>query len=101
MRQSGTRRRAKCRKVRGWLLLTAGNEAGDVVGLARCADKFVDTIHQEMQRFLGAPIRESADGAQPAVLPKFLAILIKRFDYAVCIKDQRIAGSEVDRSGFI
>ena len=92
MRQSGPRREisvlqcsCRARLLRGAALLSlfqrnpdepllaAKDEASNIIGLARGAHEFIDALDQELKGLLSIPIRQIANGAEPAGVAKFFS----------------------------
>ena len=77
----------------------AEDEAGDVVGLAGCADEIFDGLHEELQGLLRVQVGKPSDNVEPAIVGKFFAGGIEGFDDAVGEKDERVARLQRDFSG--
>src|SRR2546427_6770840 len=82
-------------------LFAAKNEAGYIIRLARGTDKFVYLLHQELQGLLCIPIRQVANGAEPALVSEFFSRLIESLDHAIGEKNQGVARFELQRCSFI
>src|SRR5258708_40218838 len=83
------------------MLLAAEDEASYIVGLPRGAHEFIHALHQELKGLLSIPIRQIANGAEPAGVSKFFSRFIEGFDYAIGEENQSVTRPELKRSSFV
>src|SRR5580704_1494770 len=93
--------RAQDRETREFPLFALKNEAGDVVGLPRRANKVIDLTHQVLKGLGRTARRKIANRIEPAAVSKLITRFVECFDDAIRKHYERVAGAHGHGRGFV